>query len=161
MFDSGNRRAPRAWAHGHMGTWAAASGLSRKEDAMQIQINTDHHIDGSEARNAWARGVIEGGLAPWADQLSRVEVHFNVENAGHAGTGGLRCLIEARPNFRAPVAANHHADAFDAALNGALHKLLRALEHAKGRVDRHAHDERALPVEGASSDDFVSSAEPF
>jgi len=128
---------------------------------MQIQINTDHHIDGSEARDAWARGVLESALAPWADQLSRVEVHFHVENAGHAGPGDMRCVIEARLNFRPPVAATHHADALDKALNGATHKLLRALEHAKGRADKHAHDARAMPVEDTSEDDVVPSVEPF
>ncbi len=128
---------------------------------MQIQINTDHHIDGSEARDAWARGVLEAALAPWADQLSRIELHFNIEHGGHAGTADIRCLIEARLNFRPPVAATHHADALDTALNGALHKLLRALEHAKGRADRHAHDERSMPVQDTSEDEFVPSAEPF
>jgi hypothetical protein len=128
---------------------------------MQIQINTDHHIDGSEARDTWVRGVLEAALAPWADQLSRVEVHFSRENAGHAGAADLRCLIEARLNFRPPVAAVHHAEALDGALNGATHKLLRALQHAKGRADKHAHDARALPVEDTGDVDVVPSSEPF
>ena len=128
---------------------------------MQIQINTDHHIEGSEARDAWARGVLEAALAPHAAQLTRVEVHFSVESAGRAGTSDKRCLVEARVNGRPPVAVTHHAEALDAALNGAVHKLLRALEHAQGRADKHAHDLRAPPVDDTSEDDFVPSAEPF
>lgn len=128
---------------------------------MQIQINTDHHIDGSEARDAWARGALESTLSHYADQLTRVEVHFNLESAGRAGSGDKRCLIEARPNGRPPIAVTHHAEALDAALNGAMHKLVRALDHAQGRADKHAHDERALPVKDTSADDFVPSAAPF
>jgi len=128
---------------------------------MQIQINTDHHIDGSEARDAWARGALESTLSHYADQLTRVEVHFNLENAGRAGSGEKRCLIEARPNGRPPIAVTHHAETLDGALNGAMHKLVRALDHAQGRADKHAHDERALPVTDTSADDFVPSAAPF
>ena len=128
---------------------------------MQIQINTDHHIDASEARDAWAHGVLEAALAPFADQLTRVEVHFNVENAGRAGTGDKRCLLEARVNGRPPVVVAHHAEALDAALTGAVHKLLRALEHAQGRADKHAHDMRALPVDDTNVDDLEPSAEEF
>ncbi len=128
---------------------------------MQIQINTDHHIEATEARATWARGVLETALAPYADQLTRAEVHFNVESAGRAGAGDKRCLIEARVNGRPPIAVTHHAEALDAALNGAVHKLLRALEHAQGRADKHAHDARALPVADTSDDDFVPSSAPF
>jgi len=128
---------------------------------MQIQINTDHHIEGSEARDAWARGVLEAALAPWAAQLTRVEVHFTVENAGSTGPVDHRCLIEARVTGRPPVAVTQHADALADALGGAVHKVLRALEHAQGRADKHAHDMRTLPVDDTSEDDFVPSAEPF
>ena len=127
---------------------------------MQIQINTDHHIDGSEARDAWARAVLESELTPYAGKLTRVEVHFTVENAG-AGPSDMRCLIEARVTGRPPVAVTQHADTLADALNGAVHKLSRALEHAQGRADKHAHDMRTLPVDDTIEDDFVPSAEPF
>jgi len=125
---------------------------------MQIQINTDHHIEGSEARDAWARGVLEAALAPYADQLTRVEVHFSVENAARAGTSDKRCVIEARVNGRPPVAVTDHADALDAALHGAVHKLLHALEHAQGRADKHAHDPRSLPADDAGQDGLVPAS---
>ena len=49
----------------------------------------------------------------------------------------------------------------DAAVNGAVHKLVRATEHALGRADKHAHDERKLPVTDTTDDDFVPSSAPF
>lgn len=125
---------------------------------MQIQINTDHHIEGSEARDAWTRGVLESALAPYADELTRVEVHFNIENAARGGTSDKRCLLEARVNGRPPVAVTEHADALDAALHGAVRKLLHALEHDRGRADRHAHDPRTLPVDDAGAGGFVPSS---
>lgn len=128
---------------------------------MQIQINTDHHIDGNERLDAWARSELESTLNRHADQLTRVEVHFNLEQAGRPGSGDKRCLIEARPNGRPPIAVTHHAEALDAAFNGAVHKLLRALDHAQGRADKHTHDPRALPVTDTTDDDFVPSAAPF
>jgi hypothetical protein len=73
----------------------------------------------------------------------------------------MRCLIEARVTGRPPVAVTQHADTLADALNGAVHKLSRALEHAQGRADKHAHDMRTLPVDDTIEDDFVPSAEPF
>ena len=126
---------------------------------MQIQINTDHHIPGSDARDDWARGVVDTALAHHADHVTRVEVHFSLESAGKPGAGDKRCTVEARLNGHAPVVASHDAGALDVALNGALHRLSRALDRAVGRADKHGHDAR--PPADVSGDDFVPSSAPF
>jgi hypothetical protein len=126
---------------------------------MQIQINTDHHIEGSEARDEWARSVVESDLGHLADSVTRVEVHFNLENAGKPGSGDKRCMVEARMNGRPPIAVTNHAGALEAALSGALQKLVHAMEHALGRADKHARDARVTPADDA--DEFVPSAAPF
>ena len=128
---------------------------------MQIQINTDHRIEGSEARDQWARSVVESALSHLGERFTRVEVHFSDENAGKGGAPALRCVMEARLNGRAPIAVSNDAGAFEAVLSGALHKLERALEHAMGRADKHAHDPRQLPVGDTTNDDFVPSSAPF
>jgi len=128
---------------------------------MQIQVNADNHLESSEARNAWARGVVEGAMAHFADSVTRVEVHLSDENAGKGGAAVLRCRMEARLNGRAPVAVSNDASGMDAAVNGAAHKLVRATSSALGRADRHAHDERALPVQDTGGDDVVPSSAPF
>ena len=56
---------------------------------MQIQINSDRHIDSSEARDQWARSVVESALGHLADHVSRVEVHFSDENASQGGAPTL------------------------------------------------------------------------
>ena len=126
---------------------------------MQIQINTDHHIEGSEARDEWARSVVESSLRHLADSVTRVEVNFSLESAGKPGAGDKRCMVEARLNGRPPIAVTNDAEGLDAALNGAVHKLVRAMEHALGRADKHARDARATPADDA--DEFVPSAAPF
>jgi len=128
---------------------------------MQIQVNADNHLEGSEARNAWARGVVEGAMAHFAGSVTRVEVHLSDENAGKGGAGVLRCKLEARLNGRAPVAVSNDASGMDAAVSGAVRKLVRATSSALGRADKHAHDERTLPVQDTSGDDFVPSSAPF
>ncbi|MEP6502695.1 MAG: HPF/RaiA family ribosome-associated protein [Betaproteobacteria bacterium] len=112
---------------------------------MQIQINTDHHIEGSEARDAWASGVVESALGHLAGQVTRVEVHLSDENAGKSGAEDKRCLMEARLVGRPPIAVTNHAASLDAAVNGAAQKLVRAIEHDSGRASKHAHDARPMP----------------
>jgi hypothetical protein len=128
---------------------------------MQIQVNADNHIEGNEARNEWARGVVDTAMAHFADSVTRVEVHMSDENAGQGGAPALRCTMEARINGRPPVAVSNDAGGMDAAVNGAVHKLVRATSHALGRTDKHARDERALPAGDTGDDDFVPSSEPF
>ncbi|MBW8760504.1 MAG: HPF/RaiA family ribosome-associated protein [Burkholderiales bacterium] len=132
---------------------------------MQIQVNADNHIEASEARNAWARGVVESAMAHLADSVTRVELHLSDESAGKGGAPALRCTMEARVNGLAPVAVSNDAAGMDAAVNGAAHKLARATAHALGRADKHVHDERALPADDADPDtrngEFVPSRAPF
>ena len=128
---------------------------------MQIQINTDHHLQGSEAREQWASSVVETAMGLFADNVTRVEVHLSDENAGKGGAPVLRCRMEARINGRPPIAVSNDAVSLDAAVNGAVHKLVRATEHALGRADKHARDARELPGADAGGDDFVPSRAPF
>ena len=128
---------------------------------MQIQINTDHHLQGSEAREAWASAVVESAMTHLADSVTRVEVHLSDENAGKGGSAALRCVMEARVNGRAPIAVTNDAASLDSAVNGAAQKLVRATEHAIGRAEKHAHEPRVLPVADTTNDDFVPSSAPF
>ena len=128
---------------------------------MQIQVNTDHHLQGSEAREAWASGVVDAAMSHFADSVTRVEVHLSDENGGKGGAPALRCVMEARVNGRPPIAVTSDATSLDAAVNGAVHKLVRATEHAIGRTDKHAHAERQLPLGDGTDDDFVPSSAPF
>ncbi|MBE2242640.1 MAG: HPF/RaiA family ribosome-associated protein [Burkholderiaceae bacterium] len=113
---------------------------------MQIQVNTDKHIDGSQALAAHVEAVVERTLRHLRDHVTRIEVHLSDENAGKAGAGDKRCLIEARLERHPPVAVAHVADNLHQAIDGAADKLKTALQAILGRItDTH----RRRPDDGS------------
>lgn len=103
---------------------------------MQIQINTDHHIEGHEALVAWATGEVKSALNRHSAHITRVEVHLSDENGHKSGTNDKRCVMEARLQGRQPLAVTHHAETLYQAVTGAADKLTRLIESALGRAAR-------------------------
>jgi hypothetical protein len=52
----------------------------RQEISMQIQVNTDHTIEGHEALADQIKGVVEDALSRMSDHITRVEVHLTDES---------------------------------------------------------------------------------
>ena len=69
---------------------------------MQIQINTDHNIEGHEALAAQVSSVVEGALSLVSDHITRVEVHLSDENSTKGGQHDKRCLMEAASKAASP-----------------------------------------------------------
>jgi len=92
---------------------------------MQIQINTDHNIEGHQALAAHVSGVVESALSQISDHITRLEVHLSDENSHKVGPNDKRCALEARLEGRRPVAVTHQAATLDQAVNGAAEKLTR------------------------------------
>ncbi len=111
---------------------------------MQIQINTDNHIDGNEALSTHVEAVVNNAVRHVKDHLTRVEVHLEDQNAGKAGNDDKRCLMEARLRSHQPLAVSHHAGSLHEAVEGAARKLRAALEAVLGRLDNH----RRYPADG-------------
>jgi ribosome-associated translation inhibitor RaiA len=110
---------------------------------MQIQINTDHSIEGHEALAAQVRGVVEGALSRFSDHITRVEVHLSDENSKKNSPNDKRCMIEARLEGHQPIAVTHHAATPGQALDGAVDKLTRLIENTLERLQdqkRHRTD---------------------
>jgi ribosome-associated translation inhibitor RaiA len=105
--------------------------------AMKIQLNTDIHIEGTQALAAWIRSTIEHALARFGEHLSRVEVHLSDENGDKGGPQDQRCLLEARLEGRQPMVVTAHAATVEQALQGAIHKLARRLDGTLGRQQGH------------------------
>lgn len=101
---------------------------------MQIQTNTDRNITGSEDLAAQARTIVEGALARFSDQITRVEIHLSDENGARGGAEDKRCLMEARLQGRQPIAVTHQAATVEAAMDGAANKLERAIDSTLGRL---------------------------
>jgi len=114
---------------------------------MQIQINTDHNIEGHEKLSAHVKGVVEGALSQIGDHITRVEVHLSDENGHKSGQNDKRCMMEARLEGHPPIAVTHHAATLGQAVDGAADKLTRLIEGTVGRLrDLRSHrTDPALP----------------
>lgn len=112
---------------------------------MQVQVNTDHNIEGHEALATRVRGVVESALSRVRDHITRVEVHMSDENGDKSGNNDMRCVMEARLEGRQPVAVTDQAETLDQAVDGAAHKLARLIESTLGRLHDHASGRTAPP----------------
>jgi len=104
---------------------------------MQIQVNGDNQIHARERLSARVEATVGDALQRFGGRISRVEVHLTDENHLKNGQADKRCLIEAHINGHASTAVSHHAPTLDQAVDGATHKLERAIDHALGRLRNH------------------------
>ncbi len=104
---------------------------------MQIQTNTDRNITGSEGLAAQATAIVEGALARFSDQITRVEIHLSDENGARGGGEDIRCMMEARLEGRQPTAVTCEAATLAQAVAGAADKLKSSLESTLERLHEH------------------------
>lgn len=109
---------------------------------MQIQINSDHHISASPALAGRIQELVRGALERYSDRITRVEVHLNDLNSDKGGDDDKRCLMEARIAGVGPIDANHEAGNLEVAIDGAMEKLERAIEHKLGKIEMTASGRR-------------------
>jgi len=102
---------------------------------VQIQVNTDHNVHGGERLAAYVTTDLEQSLSRFGGWLTRVEVHLSED--GGAKPDDKKCVIEARPGGKQPVAVTHHAATVDDAYAGATHKLVRVLDSRYERAHDH------------------------
>lgn len=101
---------------------------------MQIQVNSDNHIESSIRLEEWVRTTVESTLDRYEEDLTRIEVHIRDENGDKPGPHDIRCQMEARPKGHQPISVTHKADTLDQAVDGAAVKLDHALEHLFGKL---------------------------
>ena len=104
---------------------------------MQIQVSTDHNIDGNERFMRHVEAELRTALSGFNGQITRVEVHFSDENGAEARGVDKRCLLEVRTAHRRPVALGHTDETLEKALDGAAKKMQRLLESTLGRSHDH------------------------
>lgn len=108
---------------------------------MQVQVNTDDHIQGGESLAQWISDECKSRLSRFQDHVTRLEVHLSDVDAGKSGANDKRCRIEARVTGRQPVTVSDDSDKMATAFIGASDKLARALDTDLGRIkDRHGRD---------------------
>ena len=107
---------------------------------MQIQFNTDHSIEGSQAMAQRVEAELRDSLDRFADRITRIEVHVTDVNGNRKSDDDKHCVIEARIAGRAPLSVTHAAASIEQAVDGASGKLERALDHAFAKRDGHRHN---------------------
>lgn len=107
---------------------------------MQILINTDRNIKGSQSLSKYITDAVESALSRISDQLTRVEVHVGDEDGDKVSKDDMRCMMEARLKGRQPVAVTERAATLEQAVDGAADKLARKLDSILGRQrDQQRH----------------------
>jgi hypothetical protein len=102
---------------------------------VQVQVNTDHNVHGGEGLATYVTTDLEDSLSRFGGWLTRVEVHLSEDGGGKPED--KKCVIEARPAGKQPVAVTHHATTVDDAYAGAASKLGRVLDSRYGRAHDH------------------------
>ncbi|MFZ1730940.1 MAG: HPF/RaiA family ribosome-associated protein [Bacteroidota bacterium] len=115
---------------------------------MQIQINTDHNIEGREALSAHVTSIVENALIRNSDHITRVEVHLSDDASQKSGQDSKRCVMEARLESRPPIVVTHHAGTVEQAVDGASEKLTRLIESTLGRARDHGSHRTDPPRSG-------------
>lgn len=124
---------------------------------MKIQLNTDVHIDGTEALAAQVSATVEQALERFSEHVTRVEVHLSDENGGKSGQQDQRCMLEARLEGRQPVAVTDHAATLEQAVHGSATKLAHLLDRTLGRLHDHREKTSSLPLAGTNSMNWTDS----
>jgi hypothetical protein len=101
---------------------------------LKIQLNTDAHIEGTEALAAKVNTIIKLSLARFKEHITRIEVHLNDTKNGLRGQHDYRCMLEARLEGRQPLAVIDHAATIEQAVHGASQKLEHMLGSTLGRL---------------------------
>lgn len=101
---------------------------------MQVQVNTDNNIRGTEELKRYVEAEVTATLDRFSQQITRVEVHLTDENSHKQGDNDKRCLMEARLKGLQPHAVTHNAATLEQAIDGAAEKLERALDRAIGKL---------------------------
>ncbi|MFD2644224.1 HPF/RaiA family ribosome-associated protein [Pseudomonas japonica] len=122
---------------------------------MQIQVNSDNHIQGNIRLEQWVRSTVESTLDRYDDSLTRIEVHLRDENGEKPGPHDKRCQMEARPKGHQPISVTHKAASLEQAIEGAAQKLNNALEHLYGKL----RSKRAVTEQVGSANDALLQEE--
>lgn len=104
---------------------------------MQVQINTDNHIDGNERLVNFFSNEVTTELERFDSLITRVEVHFGDENGGKFGKNDKRCLIEVRMEKQQPIAVTDYADTIEKAFHSALNKVKKVIDTTHEKMQHY------------------------
>jgi ribosome-associated translation inhibitor RaiA len=127
---------------------------SSSHTKMQIRVDVDDHIDGSEELLVRVEGVVQGSLDEYQEQITRVDVHLSRRAPRRHGDHDMCCRIEAHAGGQNPISVSHEAMTLTEAIHAASAKLGRAVPLAlqaarsSGPGSREESDEMAGQAAG-------------
>jgi ribosome-associated translation inhibitor RaiA len=101
---------------------------------MQIQVNTDNNIEGTDRLREYLTETIQDELSRFEEHITRIEVHLSDENGSKGGGNDNRCMLEARVENMKPIAVVELADTVEQSVFGATTKLKASLDTIFGRL---------------------------
>lgn len=110
---------------------------------MLVLVGADHSVTASEKLTGQIQDSVSDRLARFAPRVTRVEVHLSDVNGSRRSEADKRCTLEAHVAGLGPVAVHDLAASLEIAVEGALDKLWRALDHHLGRLE--SADNRGPP----------------
>jgi ribosome-associated translation inhibitor RaiA len=117
---------------------------------MQIRVDVDDHIDGSEELMVRVEGVVEGALDRFQEHIARVAVHLSQLSRREAGDRDMSCRMEAYAGGLKPIEVSHEALTLTEAIHSASAKLERAVQEAFNRAAKQLRDAASPVGEGSS-----------
>jgi ribosome-associated translation inhibitor RaiA len=119
---------------------------------MQVQVNTDNHVEGREKLIEHVEGVILDAVDRFEGEVTHVEAHLgDVNSSEKSGATDMRCMFEARVAGLKNIVVKHQAESLHLAIEGAADKLTKALESGAG-VQSYLRRECQLVERCASQD---------
>jgi ribosome-associated translation inhibitor RaiA len=120
-------------------TFIGKSAAVLSHTKMQIRVDVDDHIDGSEELMVRVEGVVEGSLDRYQEHIARVDVHLSQRIPHKVGERDMCCRMEAHAGSLKPIVVIHEAMTLTEAIHAASAKLERAVHLAFHAVKlRHA-----------------------
>lgn len=104
---------------------------------MQIQLNTDNHINGHQQLEQDIKSQLLKALGRFDEHITRLEIHLGDENSHKPGQNDKRCLLEARLKNYQPITVTDHAPSIQQAVTGAIEKLKRMLDNTLQRLNKN------------------------
>ena len=105
-----------------------------KYPIMNIQFNTDNHIEGTESLESYFSDKISNGLKHFEEHITRVEVHLSDQNADKGGANDIQCKLEARVKGLQPITVTSQDASKEKAVIEAIDKMKSVLRTTMGKL---------------------------
>ena len=103
---------------------------------MNIQLNTDKNIQGTEKLEKFVSEKINRSLKRFAGKITQKEVHLSDQNAQKSSPDDVQCKIESRIAGLQPIIVKGKGNTKEKAFNDAIVKMKGALNTAMGKLQK-------------------------